>query len=368
MHGIRFTGSLKPVEDGAFFDHGDGDDLREVLLRRPSRMRRATSSSGHAAGRTHCRAGHAKGGRLGHARDVPADRAGSPRAPRLRDGQADRRLRCTAGQNYTNRCLDVRGQDEAAPKLLFVGESWVKHTTHIKGFDQFTSVEYEEGAAVFLGCLERGGFDDGVCAGARGVPKRFPATAAGAGRVRRHRAERHRVELVPAGGRDVPAVGDRREPAAAGLQISWRPAARLVMVGGYMSFTGIDARARYGMSPLAVRAAGGAAALRRPRRGAAGPGARSWRRQDHPAIGKTPGRLAGPARLQQDDRQAGQHGGRDGRRRPAAGRGQPRSGPCRPPSPRIWRRTGRPPAFLRWDGYPVLWTALLDWACRQKSA
>jgi uncharacterized membrane protein len=33
-------------------------------------------------------------------------------------------------------------------KVLFVGESWIKHTIHMKGFDQFHSTEYEEGAGV----------------------------------------------------------------------------------------------------------------------------------------------------------------------------------------------------------------------------
>ena len=39
-------------------------------------------------------------------------------------------------------------------KVLFVGESWIKHTIHQKGFDQFHSTEYEEGAGVFLDALE----------------------------------------------------------------------------------------------------------------------------------------------------------------------------------------------------------------------
>ena len=38
----------------------------------------------------------------------------------------------------------------AAPRVLFVGESWIQHTIHMKGFDQFHSTEYEEGAGDFL--------------------------------------------------------------------------------------------------------------------------------------------------------------------------------------------------------------------------
>ena len=43
-----------------------------------------------------------------------------------------------------------------APHVLVVGESWIKHTIHMKGFDQFQSVEYEEGGTDFLAALTPG--------------------------------------------------------------------------------------------------------------------------------------------------------------------------------------------------------------------
>ncbi len=206
-------------------------------------------------------------------------------------------------------------------KILFVGESWVKHTTHIKGFDQFTSVEYEEGAAVFLSCLERGGFTTEYVR-AHEVSRRFPTTAAGL-------AEYDAIVLSDIGSNSFLLADEtflRSEIGVNRLQLVSDFVAAgggLVKVGGYMSFTGIDARARYGMSPLAValpvemlpyddriEAPQGIA----PETDDAGP---SGHRQDA-------GRLAGSARLQQDHRQAGQHDDRDRRRRPAAGRGQPR--------------------------------------------
>ena len=50
--------------------------------------------------------------------------------------------------------------DSKAPPLsvLAVGESWIKHTVHQKGFDQFHTTEYEEGAGVFLSALADAGF------------------------------------------------------------------------------------------------------------------------------------------------------------------------------------------------------------------
>ena len=42
---------------------------------------------------------------------------------------------------------------------MVVGESWVKHTVHLKGFDQFHSTEFEEGATRFLNILKETGLD-----------------------------------------------------------------------------------------------------------------------------------------------------------------------------------------------------------------
>ena len=50
-----------------------------------------------------------------------------------------------------------RGQ---ALNVLVVGESWVKHTVHMKGFDQFQTTEYEEGGGVFLEALREAGQAD----------------------------------------------------------------------------------------------------------------------------------------------------------------------------------------------------------------
>jgi len=60
-------------------------------------------------------------------------------------------------------------------KVLFVGESWIKHTIHMKGFDQFHSTEYEEGAGYFLGCLADAGVDVTYVRGHE-VSLRFPRT------------------------------------------------------------------------------------------------------------------------------------------------------------------------------------------------
>ena len=59
--------------------------------------------------------------------------------------------------------------------VLVVGESWIKHTVHLKGFDQFHTTEYEEGAGVFLAALENAGFEVTYIR-AHEVSRRFPVT------------------------------------------------------------------------------------------------------------------------------------------------------------------------------------------------
>jgi uncharacterized membrane protein len=65
---------------------------------------------------------------------------------------------------------------ESSIKVLLVGESWIKHTIHMKGFDQFHSTEYEEGAGFFLRCLDDAGFDVTYIRGHE-ITLKFPRTA-----------------------------------------------------------------------------------------------------------------------------------------------------------------------------------------------
>jgi uncharacterized membrane protein len=139
--------------------------------------------------------------------------------------------------------------DSTALRVLVVGESWIKHTVHLKGFDQFHSTEYEEGAGVFLGALAASGFNVTYLR-AHEISGRFPT----------ERAELDEYDVVVIS--DVGANSfllcdetflrsERTVNRLALLADYVRDGGGLVMVGGYMSFTGIDGRARYGMSPLA---------------------------------------------------------------------------------------------------------------------
>jgi uncharacterized membrane protein len=134
-------------------------------------------------------------------------------------------------------------------KILFVGESWIKHTIHMKGFDHFVSVEYEEGAGVFLKCLADEGFDV-TYVRAHEVSDKFPTSLE---ELQQYDA----VALSDIGSNSFLLANDtflKSKITVNRLQLVVdfvRRGGGLVKIGGYMSFSGIDGRARYGMSPLA---------------------------------------------------------------------------------------------------------------------
>lgn len=137
----------------------------------------------------------------------------------------------------------------ATIRVLVVGESWIKHTVHLKGFDQFHTTEYEEGAGVFLAALEGAGFELTYIR-AHEVSQRFPTT----------RAELDRFDVVilsDIGSNsfllcDETFLRSERTVNRLALLAEYvEDGGGLLMVGGYMSFSGIDGRARYQATPLA---------------------------------------------------------------------------------------------------------------------
>ena len=134
-------------------------------------------------------------------------------------------------------------------RVLVVGESWVKHTVHMKGFDHFHSTEYEEGGGHFLAALEHAGHEVTYIR-AHEVSLRFPTT--------RDDLDRYDVVVISDIGSNSFLLTDdvflRSEQSVNRLKLLVdyvRRGGGLLMVGGYLSFSGIDGRARYGASPLA---------------------------------------------------------------------------------------------------------------------
>jgi len=133
-------------------------------------------------------------------------------------------------------------------RVLLCGESWVTHSVHIKGVDSFTTSSYTEGAGRLRGALGAAGLEVEYLPGHL-VPGRFPGPAA---------------ELAPYGAVILSDIGanslllspdtfDRSAIAPnrlASIEQYVRDGGGLLMIGGYLSFAGIDGKARYHATPV----------------------------------------------------------------------------------------------------------------------
>jgi uncharacterized membrane protein len=143
----------------------------------------------------------------------------------------------------------MSGDGHQPLRVLVAGESWIRHIVHLKGFDQFHSTEYEEGAGVFLQCLEASGFEVTYIR-AHEISARFPTSS-------EELEEFDVVVLSDVGSNsfllcDETFLRSQRTVNRLTLLAEFvENGGGLVMVGGYLSFSGIDGRARFGSSPLA---------------------------------------------------------------------------------------------------------------------
>ncbi|SDR86175.1 glutamine amidotransferase [Microterricola viridarii] len=135
-------------------------------------------------------------------------------------------------------------------RVLLAGESWSTTSVHTKGFDSFTTTAYEEGAADFIAALEHGGhsvvFQPNHVAAAK-----FPTSL-------EELREFDVVVLSDIGANTLlipPQVFSegRAMPNRLELLAEWtRAGGSLLMVGGYLSFMGIEAKANYRNTALAA--------------------------------------------------------------------------------------------------------------------
>jgi uncharacterized membrane protein len=133
-------------------------------------------------------------------------------------------------------------------RVLLCGESWVTHSLHIKGVDSFTTSSYVEGADHLRAALTGGGVQVDYLPGHQ-VPAQFPATPA-------ELADYTAVILSDIGANSIllaPQTFERSEPAPdrlAALEQYVRHGGGLLMIGGYLSFAGIEGKARYHGTPV----------------------------------------------------------------------------------------------------------------------
>ena len=201
--------------------------------------------------------------------------------------------------------------------LLLVGESWFSHSIHQKGFDSFTTSTYEEGCADFVAALESRGW------AVEHIPShlvdaRMPSTVEA---LRQHAV----IALSDVGsntfllGRQTFVHGQVAPDLLELITAYTSGGGGLVMVGGYMSFGGIDGKAGYGKTclqevlPVSVlpgddrveKPAGVAATVHMP---------------GHPTVAGVSRPMAQAARVQPAGAPATRPGRRQLRDRPAAGR------------------------------------------------
>ena len=136
------------------------------------------------------------------------------------------------------------------PRVLVVGESWFTYTVHQKGFDAFHTSEYTEGGGVFLDALRSRGHEV-TYVPSHEIPTRVPATADG--------FDAYDVVVISDVGANSfqlpPETFNRSAPAPDRSELVRDFVERgggVLMIGGYLTFSGIDARARWGRTPLAA--------------------------------------------------------------------------------------------------------------------
>lgn len=133
-------------------------------------------------------------------------------------------------------------------KILLVGESWVIHMIHQKGFDSFTTTEYHLAATEFKAALESGNWTV-THIPAHQIELDFPANKLAL-------TEYDLIVISDVGANSfllTKGVFSRGVSEVNRLQLLKEyvlEGGGLLMVGGYLSFAGIEGRARYAESPL----------------------------------------------------------------------------------------------------------------------
>jgi uncharacterized membrane protein len=128
-------------------------------------------------------------------------------------------------------------------RVLIAGESWVTQSTHIKGVDSFTTSSYVVGVEPLRRALRSRGHQV-THLPAHLVPAEFPGNADELGSY-------DVVVLSDIGANSVqlaPSVFERATPGAdrLGTLRDWvTDGGGLLMIGGYLSFTGFEGKAAY---------------------------------------------------------------------------------------------------------------------------
>ncbi|MER6154221.1 glutamine amidotransferase [Streptomyces sp. NPDC001868] len=242
------------------------------------------------------------------------------------------------------------------PRVLVIGESWFTYTVHQKGFDAFHTAEYTEGGGVFLDALRTRGHEV-TYVPAHEISTRVPDTAEG--------FDAYDVVVISDVGANSfqlpPETFNRSEPSPDRSELVRDFVERggaVLMIGGYLTFSGIDARARWGRTPLA--AALPVTMLDRDDRVELPAGAVPEVVGRHPVVAgldPTWPSLLGlnEVTVRPDATLLAECAGHP--LLAVGGHGTGRSAAFTSDVAPHWA----PPPFLEWDGYPELWDRLVRW-------
>ena len=142
----------------------------------------------------------------------------------------------------------MKGNEMARSKVLLAGETWVTPATHIKGFDQFWTVTFHRGAEAFAASLADSAFELTYMP-AHEAQSNFPSTM---DELRQYEA----VVLSDIGANTLllhPDTFIHSKPTPNRLKLLRDyvgAGGGLMMIGGYYSFQGINAGARYRGTPI----------------------------------------------------------------------------------------------------------------------
>lgn len=134
-------------------------------------------------------------------------------------------------------------------RVLLAGESWISTATHVKGFDEFSSTTFHTGADAFIAAATAEGLEIEQMY-AHDVPGSFPRSVEAL-------SEYDVVILSDIGANsfvlspEVFLEGRRTGNPLIALAEWTRGGGGLMMAGGYLSFTGFQARANFARTPLA---------------------------------------------------------------------------------------------------------------------
>ena len=131
----------------------------------------------------------------------------------------------------------------ARVRVLLAGESWISASFHLKGFDHFSTADYQTGIAILQKALSDSEVDLVHMPGHL-VPTEFPLS-------RKALSAFDVVALSDIGGNSLllhpdTCVRGQRTPNRLALIADWvESGGGFLMIGGYLSFQGINGTARY---------------------------------------------------------------------------------------------------------------------------